>query len=564
MNKGNEQVGLLAAIMIEKGITSVVVSPGSRNAPAIINFAGQKEFSLVSIADERSAGFFALGMALKTHKPVALLCTSGTAVLNYAPAIAEALYQKVPLLVITADRPKEFIDQADGQTIRQENIYANYIRKSFNLPAVIETPESKWYATRIINEAIDRCLFPAAGPVHLNMPLSEPLYNPEINSHVADVRIITMAGVEKKLSGSTINQLARQWNGAESKLVLVGQLPTGIQVHEQLARLANDPSVSIMTEATSNLHHPAFNGCIDRVIDGMNEAEIRQIKPEILLTMGSAVVSKKIKALLRRMQPALHWHVCEDPDEFHTDTYQSLTLTIPLSPEIFTSQLADAMIPTESIYSRLWADRILARKKQHDLYIPQLEFCDMQVYDLLFRNIPANTDIHLANSTPVRYAQLFDQKAGHFFYANRGTSGIDGCVSTAAGAAYAGDRPVTVITGDIGFFYDSNALWNSALKPDFRIILINNGGGNIFRIIDGPSNFPQLEPYIETNHHRTAEGIARNFGIDYYQATDKTSLNDQLIPFFDYAAGKTALLEIITPNILSANMLKEYFKYLNS
>jgi 2-succinyl-5-enolpyruvyl-6-hydroxy-3-cyclohexene-1-carboxylate synthase len=564
MSIGKEQIGLLAALMIEKGIEHVVASPGSRNAPAIIMLAQQKELNLISVADERSAGFFALGIALKTRKPVALLCTSGSAVLNYAPAIAEAYYQKVPLLVITADRPKEWIDQGDGQTIRQENVYANYIRKSFSLPSDVETPEARWYALRIINEAIDRCLFPAAGPVHINLPIAEPLYKIDIHEPLPGFRKISFAEIEKTVSAGLMKSLAQQWNDATSKLILIGQLHEGARINSQLARLANDPSVVVMTETTSNIHHAGFINCIDRVIDGIKETEIRNFKPDILLTLGGAVVSKKIKALLRKMKPVINWHVSEDPEEFYLDTYQSLTLTIPTSAETFTAQLAQNATPVASEYQERWSQRSIARRKRHQQYISQLGFCDMQVYDILFRSVPEGTDIHLANSTPVRYAQLFDQNGKQQFYADRGTSGIDGCVSAAAGSAYVAATPVTVITGDIGFFYDSNALWNTNLKPDFRIIVINNGGGNIFRILDGPSDYEELEPFIETNHHFTTGGLAANFGIDYFQVTDKQSLEGMLDNFYHYNTGKPAILEIITPNILSANMLKEYFKFLNA
>ncbi len=564
MSKGKEQIGLLAALMIQKGIKQVVVSPGSRNAPAIIMFAQHKSLKIISIADERSAGFFALGIAIKTRNPVALLCTSGTASLNYAPAIAEAYYQKVPLLVITADRPKEWIDQGDGQTIRQENIFANYIRKSFNLPAVAETPESQWFSMRIINEAIDRCHYPEAGPVHLNVPMAEPLYKIDINEPLPRVRTMNVAEVEKKVSPGLMTKLSQQWNGATSKLILVGQLAEGVSINSLLARLSEDPSVVVMTETTSNIHHPGFIHCIDRVIDGMDEAEIKKLKPEILLTLDGAIVSKKIKALLRKMKPEIHWHVSPDPDEFHTDTYQSLTLTIPVSAGSFLNQLADTFSPVNGGFHQNWLEQSSVRRKRHHQFIHELAFCDMQVYDILFRDIPEGADIHLANSTPVRYAQLFDQSANHRFYSNRGTSGIDGCVSTAAGSACVSTNPVTVISGDIGFLYDSNALWNVNLKPDFRIIVINNGGGNIFRILDGPSGFEQLEPYIETVHQFTVQGLAANFGLDYFQATDKKGLEKMLVEFYDYGHGKPAILEIITPNILSANTLKEYFKFLNS
>ncbi|NTW26284.1 MAG: 2-succinyl-5-enolpyruvyl-6-hydroxy-3-cyclohexene-1-carboxylic-acid synthase [Lentimicrobium sp.] len=564
MNTGKEQIALLAALMIEKGISYAVVSPGSRNAPAIIMFAQHKKINLISVADERSAGFFALGIGVKTRKPVALLCTSGSAVLNYAPAIAEAYYQKVPLLVITADRPAEWIDQGDGQTIRQSNVFANYIRKSFNLPAAIETPDAQWLATRIINEAIDRCTYPAAGPVHLNLPISEPLYKIDIHQPLPEVRTIHLAKVEKTLDLDMLEELSQKWNSAKSKLILVGQLPEGSDINHQLIRLANDPSVIVMTETTSNIFHSGHINCIDRVIDGLNVAELKRVKPEILLTLGGAVVSKKIKSLLRRAKPLEHWHVSDDPEEFYLDTYQALTLTIPLTAEDFTRQLAEKARPCLSEYRQFWQERSLALKNRHNQYISQPGFCDMMAYEILFRNIPEGTDIHLANSTPVRYAQLFDHDGKHRFYSNRGTSGIDGCVSTAAGSAFVAGNPVTVISGDIGFFYDSNAIWNNNLNPDFRIIVINNGGGNIFRILDGPSDYGQLEPYIETAHQFNAQGLAANFGLNYYQATDKQSLEEQLGPFYDRSNRKPAILEILTPNILSAEVLKEYFKFLNS
>lgn len=564
MTKGKEQISLLANLMLEKGIIHVVVSPGSRNAPAIILFAQYPGLKLISVADERSAGFFALGIAIKTRKPVALLCTSGSAVLNYAPAIAEAYYQKVPLLVLTADRPQEWIDQADGQTIRQENVFANYIRKSFHLPSKIESPESIWYANRVINESIDRCLYPAAGPVHLNIPLAEPLYKIDLQVNTTRTKTISVASVEKKLPENTIDQLAQKWNITPSKLILIGQLPLNNHLMDSLIKLVDDPSVCVLTETNSNLPNKLFIGCIDRVIDGMTVSEIQEFNPEILLTMGGAVVSKKVKSLLRQMKPAEHWHVCDDPEDFYTDTYQSLSLTIPLTPEELTIQLTSKTTPIESTFRQKWTDRNFARKVLHEKYILSLEFCDMQVYDLLFRVIPAGTEVHLANSTPVRYAQLFDQGEKYRFFANRGTSGIDGCVSTAAGSAYVSENPVTVITGDIGLFYDSNALWNNNLKPDFRIILINNGGGNIFRILDGPSDYPQLESFIETTHQYTAEGLASNFGLNYLKASDKPSLEKMLDNFYDYNIQKPAILEIITPNILSAKALKEYFKFLNS
>jgi 2-succinyl-5-enolpyruvyl-6-hydroxy-3-cyclohexene-1-carboxylate synthase len=564
MNKGKEQISLLAMLMTEKGITHVVVSPGSRNAPVIIILSQCKQLNMVSIADERSAGFYALGIALTTGRPVALVCTSGSASLNYAPAIAEAYYQKVPLLVITADRPEEWIDQGDGQTIRQEGIFANYIRKSYQLPVSAAMPDQQWYTERLINEAIDRCLYPAAGPVHINLPLAEPLYNIAEQPSQPTVRNIRMAACETVVSEAELSRLTTRWNNAGRKMILTGQLPHSLPLQSALDQLAQNDSVIVLTETTSNLYNPAYIGCIDRVIDGMDESATAEFRPDILLTFGGAVVSKKIKSLIRKMKPAEHWHTGDDPDEFYLDTYQSLTLTIPVKAEVFAGQLAANSVNNPGSYRRLWHDRSSIRKQLHNRYTASIQYSDFQVYDVLFNHIPVNTWVHLSNSTPVRYAQLFDHKPGFLTAANRGTSGIDGCVSTAAGAASVSADPVTVISGDIGFLYDSNALWNQQLDVRFRIVLINNGGGNIFRILEGPADFPAMEPYIETVHPYSAEGLVSAFGLNYFRATDKQSLLAVLDDFYDYSRQKAALLEIFTPNIESAKVLKDYFKFLNA
>ena len=253
-----KHISRLAAIMVAKGIEQVVVSPGSRNAPVIILFGAIKALRLISVADERSAGLFALGLAMQSHKPTALLCTSGSAVLNYAPAIAEAYYQKIPLLVITSDRPVELIDQGDSQTIRQSNVYANYIRKSFNLPVTIKTEKDEWYFDRLVNEAIDRTLYPAPGPVQVNLPLDEPLYDINLPAEVSGVRVIEHIRGTAILDSPALDAFAGGWNRSSSKLILAGQLSPNRQIKELLKELAADPSVAVLTESTSNLTEPEF------------------------------------------------------------------------------------------------------------------------------------------------------------------------------------------------------------------------------------------------------------------------------------------------------------------
>lgn len=560
-----EHLSLLAAIIAEKGITHAVVSPGSRNAPAIIAFSRSGRLNLTSISDERSAGFYALGMAQQLGRAVALLCTSGSAALNYAPAVAEAYYQKVPLLVITADRPAEWIDQGDGQTIRQQQLYANYIRKSFQLPHNIDNKSNEWHFSRMVNEAVDRTLFPAPGPVHLNLPLAEPLYDLNLNPEIRDIRLNALVPVEHHIPESVMHELVTQWNKTGAKLILAGQLPPDNMLEQWIFKLADDPSVAVFTETTSNLHVPGSIRCIDRSIEGITYEQMTGYTPDILLTFGGAVVSKKIKALLRKMQPAQHWHINPDPDDFHLDTFQSLTLTIPSEAGMFIRQLAAAVTPVQSDYRARWQLLSQRHLEKHNNYLANASFSDLTVFETLFRLIPDDTHLHLGNSTPIRYAQLFEEASRYATWSNRGTSGIDGCISTAAGAAAIGRHPVTVITGDIGFFYDSNALCNNHLPPSLRIIMINNGGGNIFRVIPGPDRFEELEPYIETSHQFNAEGIAKNFGVKYYSVNDKASLL-KILPAF-YGAqpdNQPVLLEVFTPAVTSAETLRNYFKFIGS
>lgn len=578
MNK--QHIIRLSHIIKSKGITQVVVSPGSRNAPIIIIFKANMELQLLSVPDERSAGFFALGLAMQSGKPVALLSTSGTAVLNYAPAIAEAYYLKIPLLVMTADRPDYLIDQGDSQTIRQNKIYSNYIRKSFQLPSMINSDYDEWYIDRIVNEAVDRTMFPDAGPVHINIPLEEPLYNLETTVRLSEVRIINLAAVESRVTVQEITKLADQWNSASSKLIIAGQLPPDDKVASLLEDLSDDPSVTVLTECTSNLCNTRYVNNIDRALTQITPDRKNAFKPDLLLTIGGAVVSKKIKALLREMHPNIHWHVNADTDEFHFDTYRSLTTTLPVKTTDFLEQLLahslmginkqarpQKVVTSNDIhlssYLARWKHAGQTARMLHNQFITKLPFSDLKAYSSIFSVIPDGTHVHLANSTPVRYAQLFDQKPSVKFFSNRGTSGIDGCISTAAGYSFNHKGITVVITGDIGFLYDSNGIWNQNLNGKLKIILINNGGGNIFRIIDGPSSFDALETYIETTHNYNAEGIAANFNIVYNRVSEEKELMKHLPLFFDEnKQGRPEILEIITSNKTSAKVMKDYFQFL--
>ena len=557
MTSDKKSIALLADLFIKKGLSDIVISPGSRNAPIIMTFANQPEINAVSMVDERSAAFFAMGMAQAKKKAVALACTSGSAPLNYAPAIAEAFYQKIPLLVLTADRPAELIDVGDGQTIRQKDVYRNYIKASFDLPENIDTSAAFDLANRIINRAIDMAHFPEPGPVHINLPFSEPLYN--ITDENVEGKLIGFKETGKTLSQKYVDELIRQWDGFDKILLIAGQQSPNEKLNLVLSGIIAKKNSVLLTETTSNLFDENFVGCIDNVLTAVNDNEIKLFRPDLLITFGGQVVSKKIKKFLRENKPKGHWHISKSGEKMNT--YLCLTKTVQLDPLIFFETILQKAKPVNPSFATAWMrkrNRIIERRED---FLANIEYSDLQIFDMLLQHIPVGTTLHLGNSTPVRYAQLFGTRELITYRSNRGVSGIDGQVSTAAGEAMATKNLNLLITGDLGFFYDSNGLMNQNLTSNFKIIVINNGGGGIFRFIPGPDSSPQLEKFFETKHNWSVEKITEAFGVKYKKAE---SIQDILyaLPEFFNETEKPILMEIFTPRETNAEWLRKYFEYL--
>ena len=550
----------IARLCAAKGVKHAVISPGSRNAPLVIAFNDQSSITCLQVIDERSAGFFALGMAQQLGSPLALICTSGSAVLNYGPAIAEAFYQRIPLLVITADRPEEWVDQGEGQAIRQKDVLALHVRKSFQLPRAPADDLAKWRCGLTINEAIDATLLPVPGPVHMNVPFGEPLYG-KTDAHPMVSRTIAQLATESFILPQLADTLVKTVSGTRKVMVLVGQGRWSDGLRKNLERLAELPQVVVLAEATSNLDSNAFITSIDRVIEGVNDANGSTLRPDLLITFGGAVISKRIKGLLRSWRPAQHWNI--DPGQRHADTYQSLTHDIAVQPDMFLAQLMEHVRPCESRYKADWEALDLRTLGVHHSILAHAPWSDLALFSTLLDRIPERSDVHLANSTPARYAQLFQRGRRHRYWSNRGASGIDGCTSTAIGAAFATQRTTTLITGETAFCYDSNAFWNEHLSPHLRVIVIDNGGGNIFRFIDGPDHDPDLLRWFEAPHGRNPLVVARSYYLPCYEATDMPSLKAALDLLYQ-PHEKPAVLVVRTPAEVSPVVLRDYFKQLRS
>lgn len=536
-------------IFAARGIHQIVISPGSRNAPLTIGFASNDTFECFSIADERSAAFFALGMAQQTQKSVALLCTSGSALLNYYPAFAEAFYSQIPLIVVSADRPHDKIDIGDGQTIRQENVFANHSLFNANLNENVSRGNDQ-----LINEAISKAIL-EKGPVHINVPFEEPLYE---TTEELIVKSQIIPEVEPIPAVEDLSIFAEKWNAASKKMILVGVNNPNLISQEIISWLANDPSVIVLTEATSNLHHENFISNIDTIITPFSAADFENFKPEILLTFGGMVVSKRIKGFLRKYKPEAHWHV----DVLRAyDTFGALTHHFKTKPSLFFERFIPLSQNVESQYQSEFLEIKRVRQVNQEIYLSKIPFSDFKAFELIMPRLPQNSMLQISNSSPIRYAQLIDIDPSISVFCNRGTSGIDGSTSTAVGASFASNKQTVFITGDISFLYDSNALWNQYIPKNFKIILVNNGGGGIFRILPGHEETPIFNRYFETSHCFTGEHLAKMFQLNYYTFSNENNLLANLDTFFS-ANDKPAILEVFTPTLLNDGILLQFFKEL--
>lgn len=544
----------LAALLKKHQCTDLVISPGSRNAPIIAAFSADEDYRCYSVPDERVAAFTALGMCKGSNKPVAIACSSGSALVNYYPAITEAFYQKHPLIILSADRPKEWIDQGIGQTIRQDDIFESHIVKSVTLQREPQDDIAKHYNQRLINEAM---IASRQGPVHINIPFSEPLYD-LIDEFDERINFMEQVDASASLAEKELSFLIEDWNKAEKVMVLSGQMEPDFELSQSINRLNNKSPFLLLSETLSNIICDNNITSIDRLINSIQEEEKESIKPDLLITIGGEVVSKMVKKLLR--DPKItHWHI--GANEQIKDTFLNLRRNVPVTPYTFFNGLMEGVKPKKSDYRDSWLAKDRSKSFHHKNYFAESPYSDFKVVGKVLKQLPAKSILHTANSASVRYTQLFDKTNDISYYANRGTSGIDGCTSTAIGHALKSKDLVCLISGDIAFMYDSNAFWNDHLPSNLRIIIVNNSGGNIFRIIKGPQKDVSFEKFQETHHNYNGKSIAERFGINYAAVNNESELENALPDFFK-DQGEVKIMEVFTPRLESPEVLKEYFKYL--
>jgi 2-succinyl-5-enolpyruvyl-6-hydroxy-3-cyclohexene-1-carboxylate synthase len=523
------------------GVDTAVVCPGSRSAALTLAFTRNRKINTQVITDERSAAFVALGMAQVSKKAVVLICTSGTAGLNFAPAVAEAFFQRIPLLILTADRPPEWINQHDGQTIFQQNLFGNQILKSYDFPVDYTHPDAVWQAERITNEAL---ALTQNGPVHINVPIREPFYPKEGEVFEGKFRAVTYFDTQNTLSENVWKELINTWKNSNEILIAVGQNHDNLD--ESLHILSQLPNVTVMADVISNVNISGKIASHDTFLPKEEKSSI-----DLLITVGKSFISKAFKQHFRKNKPKVHWHIEEQSELI--DPLQSITHKIPVSAKYFLSEISK-IGDSQKISQSPWQKLEFNATEYLTDFLSKTNYGELKVIHTILKSIQSGEVLHLGNSMPVRYVNLLGAflPENCIVYANRGTSGIDGIVSTAIGQALKSNNKTHCLVGDVSFFYDSNALFST--KPNsLSIYLLNNGGGNIFRMIDGPKAQPELESHFITNTGRTAKHMALEAGYTYHKIESMEDLQVAL----NQKEDANALFEIFLDGVEDSQTFKK-------
>ncbi len=565
INRTETRVKNISEICALKDIKHAVVSPGSRNALLTVYFARHPDIETHIVVDERSAAYIALGIAQQTQKPAVLICTSGTAALNYGPGIAEAFYLGIPLIVITADRPPEWIDQQDGQAIQQTNLYTAHCKKSFSLPLDTDILDVAWHFDRLVGEAINLANSGRKGPVHLNVPIREPFYDELSSSSIQaaqayPLKLIDEPTPELTFDSAVWDELATTVGQATKLLVLSGQNRYSKSLCDEVDDFVLRSNGVCIGDILSNMAESkaAYNH-IDAILPFIGKRDTLKFTPDLLITFGQSVLSKNLKSFLRQGVIKNHWHL--QPNDTVADTFQSLTKIIRIEPAFFfkeiTERINDATCSNsfKNIWQKLESDSVRINKS---FLTNDADFGEFHAVSLILRSLPEGGVLHLGNSMSVRYASLLGISGSLIeVFCNRGTAGIDGSLSTAVGHAISGKQVHTLVLGDLSFFYDRNGLWTESLPSNLRIILLNNQGGGIFKLINGPDQLPELDRFFVTEHCLSGANTAREMNMEYYCCSDEEELTSTLKSFYD-VSDKAKLIEIKTDKSINTKLFQKY------
>jgi 2-succinyl-5-enolpyruvyl-6-hydroxy-3-cyclohexene-1-carboxylate synthase len=554
MYSNKENVNILTALLVAHGIHHAVVCPGSRNAPIVHNLNECPAITCHPVTDERSAGFYALGMAQILAEPVAVCVTSGTALLNLSPAVAEAYYQRQRIVVISADRPLQWIGQLDGQTLPQAGAFVPFVGASVSvsLPEP-HNDEERWYCNRLVNEALLATW--QRKTAQINVPISEPLFHFE-TKELPEERRISYDAPQNSFADIVKNGLAEDFSQASKPMIVIGQYE---KTDDEFVRIINQLKEHAVV-LYEPLGHPEGGLPFDEVLQRIGNDD--RYRPDFLLYCGNTIVSKRLKQFLRKGVECV-WEVTEDGQIHDTFTCvksvidSSARVVLGILSEILHSSLKDHSLFTlhSSLkFTRLWYSALAQQEEIRRTFIPP--FSQMAAVKYFEEHFNSGI-VHYANSTAIRLANIY---ARHYVYCNRGVNGIEGSLSTAAGCSLVTEEKVFCIIGDLSFFYDQNALWNLHLRGNLRILLLNNGKGGIFNMLKGLEASPARDPLVAAEHNTSAEGICQQNKVVYLKAVDMQQMSDGIQQLLSIESTRPVLLEVFTDAETDSTVFRHYYE----
>ena len=565
MFSNKENINILTSLLIEYGVVDAVVCPGSRNAPIVHNLSQCGAIRCYPVTDERSAGFYALGLAQATRRPTVVCVTSGTALLNLAPAVAEAYYQHKPLVVVSADRPQQWIDQLDGQTLPQSDALGRFVRKAVSLPEPhacssqdCRHGEESWLCRRLVSESLLAATCRQPSPVHINVPVSEPLFTFDVDS-LPQVGRFAMNRIGGLMDGAK-NALER-FLAAKHPMIVIGQMAEGSVSSATINRLMS--SYVVFAEPLSNPSYTTvhFDEAV-RSMTLMSPAEASQYTPDYILYVGDTIVSKPTRRWLRASN-APSCVVTADALDIH-DPLMSLESVLECGENdidrlLFTLSETKQANDSQTTYLSKWKNLLGQCAAHAETYDPAYsQMAVVKYFEEQLADLDLDIHVHYANSTAIRLACVY---AHHYVWCNRGVNGIEGSLSTAAGFSIATDDMTVCVIGDLSFFYDQNALWNNNLRGNLRIILLNNNGGGIFRQLPGLDSSPVADSFVAARHETTAQGICTQNDVGYLAAHNLGEMQIGVVTLLTRQSERPMLLEVFTDAEIDAKTLADYFKF---
>ncbi len=542
-----KNVQILIALLKEYGIKDIVLSPGGRNVPFVHSVENDKDFKCYSVVDERSAGFFTIGLIHALKRPVAMCCTSATAVCNYMSSVEEASYQHLPLVVLTADRNSYYLNQDEDQMISQTNIFKEICKAEVTLP-IIKDESDEWYCGRIINEALSEINHHGTGPVHINFQI-------ERVSEGYDTKILpAVKKINRILPDDT-----KEWTEAKKELngkkilVIYGQhLVADSEEHNLLEKFANQYHCVIAADHLANFHgEHRINTFL--ISNTLTFELLNELLPEIVISIGGNYVSE-IRGWLKKHEGKFaHWKISEQGN--FADQFKNLTKVFECNNKQFLQYFADgnSTMQASNDYFKLWVNI------QAKVDLPKFDFSAPYAVGEFMKNLPIGAKLHLANSNSVRLAQYFELDPSIEVFCNRGCNGIDGSLSSFIGMASVTEETCYLLIGDLSFFYDMNGLWNRHIGNNIRIMLNNNSGASIFHVSPGKTLLPTIDRHTAAEHHAIAEGWVKSRNFTYLSAHNKEEFDEALKAFNDTTNDKAIFFEVFTDKSQDAKEMKQFY-----